>query len=70
VTADSGQWGVLPDRPIRSLDAYVDSGGRRALENARHAAPENVIEELTRPGLRGRAVAGFPTGTKRRICFR
>lgn len=55
---------VLPDQPIRTLPDYVQSGGGRALNRLHDSTPEEIIEELTKAGLRGRGGAGFPTGTK------
>jgi NADH-quinone oxidoreductase subunit F len=50
--------------PVSSIDAYLDRGGGRGLPAARDRAPEEVIEEVRRSGLRGRGGAGFPTGIK------
>jgi NADH:ubiquinone oxidoreductase subunit F (NADH-binding) len=47
-----------------SLGTYVAEGGLRGLERALASAPDAVIEELVRSGLRGRGGAGFPTGEK------
>ncbi|MFP4552910.1 MAG: NADH-ubiquinone oxidoreductase-F iron-sulfur binding region domain-containing protein [Actinomycetota bacterium] len=55
---------VLPEQPIRTLPDYVQSGGGRALKSLDDSTAEEIIEELTRAGLRGRGGAGFPTGTK------
>ena len=55
---------LLADDPVTSLDAYVERGGGRGLAAARERAPEEVIEEVRRSGLRGRGGAGFPTGMK------
>ncbi len=55
---------LLSDGPVSSLDAYVERGGGRGLAAARERAPEEVIEEVRRSGLRGRGGAGFPTGMK------
>jgi NADH-quinone oxidoreductase subunit F len=55
---------LLPDGPVSSLDAYVEGGGGKGLAAARERAPEEVIEEVRRSGLRGRGGAGFPTGMK------
>jgi NADH-quinone oxidoreductase subunit F len=55
---------LLPERPVESLDEYVDSGGGFGLRAARRLGPEGTIEELRASGLRGRGGGGFPTGAK------
>jgi NADH-quinone oxidoreductase subunit F len=47
-----------------SLDDYLALDGYVALEKALAATPEQVIEEVTKSGLRGRGGGGFSTGTK------
>jgi NADH-quinone oxidoreductase subunit F len=47
-----------------SLDAYLASGGFRALARAREIGPQQVIEEVTAANLVGRGGAAFPTGRK------
>ncbi len=48
-----------------SLEEYVARGGYLALLHAlRELTPDQVLEEVTRSGLRGRGGAGFPTATK------
>lgn len=53
------------------LDEYLAHGGfvaaRRAMTGL---SPEEIIDEISRSGLRGRGGAGFPTGTKWRIVRR
>jgi bidirectional [NiFe] hydrogenase diaphorase subunit len=50
-----------PDR----LEAYVASGGYSALHRVlTEMTPQQVIEQITRSGLRGRGGAGYPTGLK------
>jgi NADH-quinone oxidoreductase subunit F len=44
---------------------YLASDGYQALEKALSSmSPQDVIDEITRAGLRGRGGAGFPTGVK------
>lgn len=50
-------------RPL-SLADYAATGGWTALARARALAPEAVVAEVTRSGLRGRGGAGFPAGVK------
>lgn len=48
-----------------SIDEYIRRGGYEALRKVlREMTPAEVIEEITKSGLRGRGGAGFPTGTK------
>lgn len=59
VLAESGV--IDPER----LEPYVARGGYTALAYAlREMSPEEVCQEITRSGLRGRGGAGFPTGLK------
>ena len=52
---------VDPER----LEDYVATGGYEALAKALTTmAPEDVIAEVVRSGLRGRGGAGYPTGLK------
>src|SRR5688572_27762482 len=55
---------VLDPEPVRSFEAYRDSGGGRGLDAARKLGPAATIEEVEASGLRGRGGAGFPTGRK------
>src|SRR5688500_6930256 len=50
--------------PRASLDDYVAAGGGRGLERAHSLSPEQVVDVVTKSGLRGQGGAGFPTGTK------
>jgi len=47
-----------------SLSDYVSHGGYRGLERALKMTPEQIVDEVTASGLRGRGGAGFPTGIK------
>jgi NADH:ubiquinone oxidoreductase subunit F (NADH-binding)/(2Fe-2S) ferredoxin len=48
-----------------SLAEYTARGGYTALENClRSLSPEQVIDQVTRSGLRGRGGGGFPAGRK------
>ncbi len=59
VLAESGV--IDPER----LEPYVARGGYAALAHAlREMSPEEVCQEITGSGLRGRGGAGFPTGLK------
>jgi bidirectional [NiFe] hydrogenase diaphorase subunit len=50
--------------PVR-LEDYVGRGGYSALAHAvREMTPEEVCEQITHSGLRGRGGAGYPTGLK------
>jgi formate dehydrogenase iron-sulfur subunit len=47
-----------------SLANYMGHDGYRGLEKALKMKPEEIVEEVTGSGLRGRGGAGFPTGIK------
>jgi formate dehydrogenase iron-sulfur subunit len=47
-----------------SLGDYIEHGGYRGLERALALSPEQIVEEITTSGLRGRGGAGFPAGIK------
>jgi NADH:ubiquinone oxidoreductase subunit F (NADH-binding) len=49
---------------IESLADYRKLGGFEALEKAKNLEPEDIIDEIKRSELRGRAGAGFPAGFK------
>ncbi len=47
------------------IDEYISVDGFKALEKVlTKMKPEEVVDELTKSGLRGRGGAGFPTGMK------
>lgn len=53
----------------KSLDDYVINKGYQALADVLDKNnPQNVLEEITRSGLRGRGGGGFPTGIKWKNC--
>ena len=48
-----------------SITDYLAADGYKAIEKAISSmSPQEVIDEITRSGLRGRGGAGFPTGVK------
>ncbi len=48
-----------------NIDEYIAFDGYRALTKAlTEMTPQDVIDEVSRSGLRGRGGGGFPTGTK------
>lgn len=50
---------------IRYYDTYRKHGGYASVEKAlKTMAPEAIVEEVKKSGLRGRGGAGFPTGLK------
>ena len=52
---------VEPER----IESYIEADGYQALYHVlREMNPAEVVEEITRSGLRGRGGAGFPTGLK------
>lgn len=53
----------VPD--IDNIDVYIREGGYSALEKSiKQMTPEEVIDVVSKSGLRGRGGAGFPTGKK------
>ncbi|MCU0491194.1 MAG: NADH-quinone oxidoreductase subunit NuoF [Chloroflexaceae bacterium] len=47
------------------IDEYITAGGYQALARALHdMTPADVVDTITRSGLRGRGGAGYPTGLK------
>ncbi len=51
-----------------NINHYIANDGYRGLVKALGIAPEEVIEEIKKSGLRGRGGAGFPTGVKWGFC--
>ena len=52
---------IEPDR----IESYIAADGYVALHHVLHnKTPAEVIQEITRSGLRGRGGAGYPTGVK------
>jgi NADH-quinone oxidoreductase subunit F len=49
---------------VESLEAYQARGGFEGLRKAFSMAPQDIINEIKKSGLRGRGGAGFPTGVK------
>jgi formate dehydrogenase iron-sulfur subunit len=47
-----------------SIDDYRAHGGYKGLEQALSLTPAEIVDEVTKSGLRGRGGAGFPTGIK------
>ena len=47
------------------IESYIEAGGYRALHHIlREMSPAEVVDEITKSGLRGRGGAGYPTGLK------
>ena len=61
-TTSSGT--ALLARSAASLEAFLDAGGYRALSHAFTIGADQVLEEVTASGLRGRGGAAFPAGIK------
>ncbi|MDR2565490.1 MAG: NADH-quinone oxidoreductase subunit NuoF [Bifidobacteriaceae bacterium] len=53
---------------VENVDAYIARDGYTAIAKALRRAPAEVVEEITKSGLRGRGGAGFPTGVKWEAC--
>ncbi|MBK9733395.1 MAG: NADH-quinone oxidoreductase subunit NuoF [Chitinophagaceae bacterium] len=49
---------------IETFAVYRANGGYASVEKALKMAPNDVVEEVKKSGLRGRGGAGFPTGLK------
>ena len=50
--------------PFDSIEAYIAKGGFTAEAKAFGMTQQQIIDEITNSGLRGRGGAGFPTGIK------
>jgi len=46
------------------ISTYLNFGGYQAFRKALGMSPEEIIDQVTKSGLRGRGGAGFPTGLK------
>jgi len=46
------------------IDEYIAEGGYEGLKKALSMDPKDVVEEVSKSGLRGRGGGGFPTGFK------
>ncbi len=53
-----------------SIDEYIVNDGYRGLLRCLESTQAEVIEEVSKSGLRGRGGAGFPTGRKWDSCLR
>ena len=51
-----------------SIEDYIAADGYAALSKVLSAHPDEVIDWISRSGLRGRGGGGFPTGKKWRLC--
>lgn len=49
---------------IHTYEVYRKHGGYESVEKALKMAPNDIVEEVKKSGLRGRGGAGFPTGMK------
>ncbi len=53
------------DQPgLNTLAVYESRGGYDSLRQALRMEPDDVVEQISKSGLRGRGGAGFPTGRK------
>ncbi|MFH1159947.1 MAG: NADH-quinone oxidoreductase subunit NuoF [bacterium] len=51
-----------------NIHHYIANNGYEGLSKALGRSPDEIIDEITEAGLRGRGGAGFPTGIKWRTC--
>lgn len=52
-----------------NIDEYINYQGYSALKKALSMTGEDIIETITKSGLRGRGGAGFPTGLKWKFAY-
>ncbi len=52
-----------------NIDHYIASGGYEGLAKALEMNPQNIINEVTASGIRGRGGGGFPAGIKWQSCL-
>ncbi len=56
---------VLPDiKDLHLIDVYIKNGGYSAAKKAFGQAPDDIIDQVKKSGLRGRGGAAFSTGLK------
>lgn len=51
-----------------SIEDYIAADGYAALAKVLDMAPDEIVDSITRSGLRGRGGGGFPTGKKWSFC--
>ena len=54
---------------IQGYEVYRGEGGYESVEKALKMAPEFIVEEVKKSGLRGRGGAGFPSRSEGRNQF-
>ena len=56
---------LLPEiKNLHQIDVYIQNGGYEAVRKAYKKAPDEIIDEVKKSGLRGRGGAAFLTGLK------